>query len=287
MGSRSLGSPQRAHVGKIESSRLGPSEGARVRCDRAFSLLDVLVSLMIIAILIGLLIPVISKANEAARRVVCQSNVRQLGVAMLMYADANKEYLPHSRYVDPLPGEPQTKRPDQMIFARLESDADLGERWDGLGYLFKQDYLPAPGVFYCPSHSGLNRYSDVFESWQQQYTFVPTNYQYRGEGPSGHPGMLGAPVPMTHQLFRIDPAQSSLIADGMRTQADINHPMGINYFRADLTVHWYLDTGRQIANMIPAQADDASGDAATAVTSAWGLLDVAASSGQSSSTGPR
>ena len=248
---------------------------------RAFTLMDVLVTLLIISILIGLLVPAISKANEVARRMVCQSNVRQLGIGVLMYADANADYLPHSRFVAPLPNEPQEKRADQMIFARLESDIVMGPRWDGLGHLFHQEYLPAPGVFYCPSHSGNHRYDTEFDHWQSDLEAIATNYHYRGEGPVGVGGGLSLiPQPMTRQLFRIDPAQSSLIADAMRSQSDLNHVSGVNFFRADLTVHWYRDEAREISSLLAGQADSTDGASAT-VSSLWSLLDHAANAGMS------
>lgn len=237
-----------------------------------FTLLDVLVTMLIIAVLIGLLLPAISKVNEVARRVACQSNVRQLGIAMLTYADEHKEFLPHSVLIDPPSGIETAKRPSDMIYARLDS-ADNQEHWDGLGHLYKQDYLPAAPVFYCPSHSGGNRYEQVFGRWQQQLVSIPTNYHYRGEGPAGLVGINGQPI-MTRQLFRIDPAQSSLIADGMRSLADVNHGVGANFFRADLSVHWFHDQARSLQSSIPVDADATTGG--TAVVSMWNMFDQSA-----------
>ncbi|MFO0832595.1 MAG: type II secretion system protein [Phycisphaerales bacterium] len=245
---------------------------------RAFTLLDVLVSMAIIAVLIGLLLPAITKVNESARRTACQSNVRQMGIAILMYADANKDYLPHSVLIDPPSSADGAKRPEDMIFARLES-GDNKPHWDGLGHLFVQEYLPAAPVFYCPSHSGSNRYDQVFPRWKESLSAIPTNYHYRGEGPTGRFTAAGQPI-MTRQLFRIDPAQSSLLADGMRSLADVNHGVGANYFRADLTVHWYHDESRTLMSTIPAQADDVN--SAVAVTSMWEAFDQAANVGYSS-----
>ena len=65
-----------------------------MRSRNAFTLVELLVVIAIITILLAILLPVLGRAREQARRVQCASNLRQITQAWMMYADSNQGLLP-------------------------------------------------------------------------------------------------------------------------------------------------------------------------------------------------
>jgi prepilin-type N-terminal cleavage/methylation domain-containing protein/prepilin-type processing-associated H-X9-DG protein len=104
----------------------------------AFTLVELLVVITVIAILAALLLPALSNAKESARRARCASNLRQILVGARMYADEND---------DRFPAQPD----DGRLVKAVGGD---GRNYYDLLMLFG----PNPAVWLCPSaHNGPGR----------------------------------------------------------------------------------------------------------------------------------
>lgn len=232
---------------------------ARGASARGFSLFDLLVSIVVIAILLAIMLPVLSHATEASRRVACRSNVRQMAIGVAMYAEDHNGVLPESEFA--AGDTPDTYRPELMMTLHAGKG---GLDWEGLGWLYADDYLRTPNLFYCPSHRGQHGFDQYEAAWVGSGVRIVGNYHFRA--------FFGR-----RYLKDLDP-HMAIIADGMRTAQDFNHRVGTNVARADLSVDWVEDHDGMILAALPASADPAdisqtSDDDAEAVAFAWFVIE--------------
>jgi prepilin-type N-terminal cleavage/methylation domain-containing protein len=105
---------------------------------RGFTLIELLVVIGIIALLISILLPTLSRARRSAQRTVCLSNLKQVHATLVLYANAENDFVPLG-YVN-------GRRQFNYVVA---SNGDQSLRW--LGLLFAADLMESPEAFYCPS----------------------------------------------------------------------------------------------------------------------------------------
>jgi prepilin-type N-terminal cleavage/methylation domain-containing protein len=173
---------------------------------RAFTLIELLVVIAIIAVLIALLLPAVQAAREAARRVQCVNNMKQLGLAVHNYISTNNAFPPFVSNFSNIGGPVAPSYWCLGWAATLLPAIEQSGLFNALNYSFSAEVPPNLTVTYtkigsmiCPSESVST--GGVFNTW--------TNYGANIGGPVSIASFTGPIVPLMSDSNGVDYAKWS------------------------------------------------------------------------------
>lgn len=208
-----------------------------------FTVVELLVVIGIVAILTGLLMPVLSHARAASGRLRCMSNLRQIGCGLVEYTERFNDCLPRFNAT----ANQQTAEWGEAMALTTR----FGSRFDGLGLLLATLDITDPRLFYCPCHHGDHSYEQYAHRLESRDIAasgtgpIYGNYHYRTHMDPAATSPIGTPLKGRNLSTTV------LVVDGMRTRRDFNHVTGTNRLKGDGSVDWHLDHGNAIYKSLP------------------------------------
>lgn len=164
---------------------------------RGFTLVELLVVIAIIGVMVGLLLPAVQSAREAARRMQCSNHLKQIGLALHSYEAAHRVFPPGfvSRVTGPWSGGGNDPVPEVgpgwSFFAMILPQIEQSNLYDSINF-----HLPITSPANQPARSTrVKEFQCPSDAWNEAVTIWPTSIGLNDLAHTSYVGCLGGGDP--------------------------------------------------------------------------------------------